>query len=74
MEVMLVKPWPPVKPMDPVWLEAYGKAAPHLSDGNKLRILMALKEYAEKSDATAEALNEVLLDVVPMPPKSEFLK
>jgi hypothetical protein len=71
---MLVKPWPPVKPMDPRWLEAYGNAAHHLSPVDMARITKALNEYAESSDANAEALNNVLLDIVPISPEKESLK
>ena len=73
MAIIYVKPWPPVKPMDPVWLEEYGKRAPHISDANNLRIKKALIEYTERSNASAEALNDVLLEIVPMPPPKEEL-
>lgn len=68
MAIIYVKPWPPVKPMDPAWLEEYGKLAPHISGADNLRIQRALTEYSERSNASAEALNDVLLEIVPMPP------
>lgn len=71
MALLYVKPWPPVKPMDPVWLEAYGMAASELSFDNKEKIMMALDKYSNESNASAEALNNALLKIVPMPHKGE---
>jgi hypothetical protein len=69
MAIIKVKPWPPVKPMDGIWLEEYGKKATGLSREDKIEIVRALEQYNKESYANAEALNKVLLAKVPMPPK-----
>ena len=69
MKIMYVKPWPPVKPMDPVWLAAYAQAEPELSFDNKEKIMIALDTYNKESYASAEALNNALLDIVPLSQK-----
>ena len=71
MPIMYVKPWPPVKPMDPVWLAAYGKVAPGLSLDLKEKIMIALDTYTKESNASAEALNNTLLKIVPLPHREE---
>lgn len=68
MDFMLVKPWPPVKPMDPTWLEAYGKKAPKLSPEDTMAIMEAVENFNKASIANAETLNKILLEKVPIPP------